>query len=69
MEAVTVSSKFQVVIPEEIRRKIGIKALQKLIVIEKDGIIHLIPQRPIEELRGYIRGIGTEEIRDDEDRI
>ena len=56
MEAVTVSSKFQVVIPEEIRRKIGIKALQKLIVIEKDGVIHLIPQRPIEELRGFIRG-------------
>jgi len=69
MEAVTVSSKFQVVIPEEIRRKIGIKALQKLIVIEKDGVIHLIPQRPIEELRGFIRGIGTEEIRDEEDRI
>ncbi len=69
MEAVTVSSKFQVVIPEEIRRKIGIKALQKLIVIEKDGVIHLIPPRPIEELRGFIRGIGTEEIRDEEDRI
>jgi AbrB family looped-hinge helix DNA binding protein len=69
MEAVAVSSKFQVVIPEEIRRKIGIKALQKLIVIEKDGVIHLIPQRPIEELRGFIRGIGTEEIRDEEDRI
>ena len=69
MEAVTVSSKFQVVIPEEIRRKIGIKALQKLIVIEKDGVIHLIPLRPIEELRGFIRGIGTEEIRDEADRI
>ncbi len=69
MEAVTVSSKFQAVIPEEIRRKIGIKALQKLIVIEKDGVIHLIPPRPIEVLRGFIRGIGTEEIRAEEDRI
>jgi len=69
MEAVTVSSKFQVVIPEEIRLKIGITALQKLIVIEKDGVIHLIPRRPIEELRGFIRGMGTEEIRDEEDRI
>jgi AbrB family looped-hinge helix DNA binding protein len=67
MEAVTVSSKFQVVIPEEIRRKIGIKAKQKLVVIEKDGIIHLIPQRPIEGMRGFIKGISADEIRDEED--
>lgn len=53
MEAVTVSSKFQVVIPEEIRKKVGIKAKQKMVVIEKDGVIHLIPQRPIEEMRGF----------------
>jgi AbrB family looped-hinge helix DNA binding protein len=69
MEAVTVSSEFQVVIPEEIRRKIGIKAKQKLVVIEKDGVIHLIPQRPIEEMRGFIKGISAEEIRDEEDRF
>ena len=69
MEAVTVSSEFQVVIPEEIRRKTGIKAKQKLVVIEKDGVIHLIPQRPIEEMRGFIKGISAEEIRDEEDRF
>ena len=69
MEAVTVSSKFQVVIPEEIRKKIGIKAEQKLVIIEKDGVIHLIPQRPIEEMRGFIKGISAEEIRDEEDRF
>ena len=70
MEAVTVSSRFQVVIPEEIRKKIGIKAKQKLVVIEKDGVIHLIPQRPIEEMRGFIiKGISAEEIRDEEDRF
>jgi len=69
MEAVTVSSEFQVVIPEEIRRKIGIKAKQKMVVIEKDGVIHLIPQRPIEEMRCFIKGISAEEIRDEEDRF
>ena len=69
MEAVTVSSKFQVVIPEEIRKKIGIKAEQKLVVIKKDGIIHLIPRRPIKEMRGFIKGISAEEIRDEEDRF
>ena len=69
MEAVTVSPEFQVVIPEEIRKKTGIKAKQKLVVIEKDGVIHLIPQRPIEKMRGFIKGISAEEIRDEEDRF
>lgn len=69
MEAVTVSSKFQVVIPEEIRKKIGLKAKQKVVVIEKDGVIHLIPQPPIEEMRGFIKRISAEELRDEVDRI
>lgn len=69
MKTVTVSSKFQVVIPEEIRRKVELKAKQKLVVIEKDGVIHLIPQRPIKELRGFLKGLTGEEIRDEEDRI
>ena len=69
MKAVTVSTKFQVVIPEEIRRKIGIKASQKLVVIEKEGVIYLIPQRPIEEMRGFIKGVSAGKIRDEEDRF
>ncbi|RZN35152.1 MAG: AbrB/MazE/SpoVT family DNA-binding domain-containing protein [Methanophagales archaeon ANME-1-THS] len=69
MRTVTVSSKFQVVIPEEIRRKVGVKVNQKLVVIEKDGIIHLIPQRPIKELRGFVKGLTAGEIRDEEDRM
>lgn len=69
MEAVTISSKFQVVIPEEIRKKAGINAKQKLVIIEKDGVIHLIPQRPIEEMRGFVKGVSGEKIRDEEDRF
>lgn len=69
MEAVTISSKFQVVIPEEIRKKAGIKAKQKLVIIEKDGVIHLISQRPIEEMRGFVKGVSGEKIRDEEDRF
>lgn len=69
MRTVTVSPKFQVVIPEEIRRKVGVKVNQKLVVIEKDGIIHLIPQRPIKELRGFVKGLTAEEIRDEGDRM
>jgi AbrB family looped-hinge helix DNA binding protein len=69
MKTVTVSSKSQIVIPEEIRKKTELKAKQKLVVIEKDGVIHLIPQRPIEELRGFVKGTNTERLREDGDRI
>ena len=69
METVTVSSKFQVVIPEEIRKRAEVKVKQKFVVIEKNGVIHLIPQRPIEAMRGFIKEIGTQKIRDEEDRF
>lgn len=68
MRTVTVSSKFQVVIPEEIREKAGIQAKQKVVVLEKGGVIYLIPQRPLAELRGFLKGVRTEELRDEEDR-
>jgi AbrB family looped-hinge helix DNA binding protein len=69
MVTVTVSSKFQVVIPEEIRKKAEIRANQKLVVVEKDGVICLIPQRPVKEMRGFVRGMTGKEIRDEEDRV
>lgn len=69
MATVKISSKFQVVIPEEVRKKAGIKPGQKVVVIEKDGIINIIPQRPIKELRGFLKGLSTENIRDEEDRF
>jgi AbrB family looped-hinge helix DNA binding protein len=49
MKTVTVSSNYEVTIPEEIREKVGIKAKQKLVVLEKDGVIQLIPQRYVLE--------------------
>jgi AbrB family looped-hinge helix DNA binding protein len=68
MRTVTVSSKFQVVIPEEIREKAGIKAKQKVVVLEKGGVIRLIPQRPLGELRGFLKGVRAEELREEEER-
>jgi AbrB family looped-hinge helix DNA binding protein len=69
MGIVKVSSKFQVVIPEEVRKKANIKPGQKVIIIEKDGIINIIPQRPIRELKGFLKGLSTENIRDEGDRF
>jgi AbrB family looped-hinge helix DNA binding protein len=69
VSVVKVSSKYRIVIPQAIRKKTNLKPGQKLIVVEKDGVIHLIPQRPIKELRGFAKGLTTEDLRDETDRF
>ena len=69
MDVVTLSSKYQVVIPQEVREKMDLKPGQKIVVIEKDGIVHLIPQKPIKEMRGFGKGIDTQKLRNEEDRF
>ncbi|MGD9367033.1 MAG: AbrB/MazE/SpoVT family DNA-binding domain-containing protein [Desulfobacteraceae bacterium] len=66
MQTVTVSPKFQVVIPKEVREAMGLRPGQKLKVIEYEGRIELIPDRDISELKGFIKGINTEFIREDD---
>jgi hypothetical protein len=46
-----------------------LKPGQKIVIIEKDGVIHLIPQKPIKEMRGFLKGIDTSQLRDEEDRF
>ncbi len=66
MHRVTVSPKYQVVIPKEIRKALGIHPGQKMQVVEYDGRIELIPERDIKDLRGFLRGINTEFKREDD---
>ncbi len=61
MTTVTVSPKFQVVIPKELREKLKLKPGQKLFIYEQDGILRLGVPRPITELRGMAKGIRWEE--------
>jgi AbrB family looped-hinge helix DNA binding protein len=68
MQTVTVSPKYQVVIPKEIRDTLRLRPGQKMRVIEYDGRIELIPDRDISELRGFLRGIDTR-IEREEDRV
>ena len=69
MNVVTLSPKFQVVIPQNVREKLDLKPGQKIVVIEKDGVLYLVPQKPIKEMRGFAKGIDTGKIRDEEDRF
>ncbi len=59
METVTISPKFQIVIPRRVRKELDIQAGQKMQVIQYDGRIELIPIRPIREMRGFLKGIDT----------
>ena len=60
MPAVTVSPKFQVVIPRTVRESLRLKPGQKMQVIEYNGRIEMIPERDITELHGFLKGINTE---------
>jgi len=68
MNIITISPKYQIVIPKNIRKKLNIKPGQKFQVLEYKGRIELIPQKDISELRGFVKGINTEFIRE-KDRI
>jgi len=69
MTTVTVSSKFQVVIPEDVRSRLKLQPGQKVIVIEKDGVVHMIPLRPVREMRGIAKGITAQNVREELDRF
>ena len=64
MNAVTISPKFQVVIPRAVRESLGLSAGQKVQMIVLDGRIELIPVRSAKKLRGLLRGIDPTVERD-----
>ncbi len=68
MHSVTVSPKYQIVIPKTVREALKIHPGQKMQVIEYAGRIELIPERDIKELRGFLKGINTE-FKREEDRV
>jgi AbrB family looped-hinge helix DNA binding protein len=63
---VTVSPKFQVVIPREIRETLDIRPGQKIQVLSFKGGIEFIPLKSAWEMRGFLRGIDTSVSRDDD---
>lgn len=68
MASVTVSPKYQIVIPKEIRESMGIVSGQKVQITSYQGRIELIPLKPMKEMRGFLKGIDTTVLRD-EDRV
>jgi len=64
MGTVTISSKYQIVIPKEAREKVHLKKGQRIFVIVKGGIISLVPERSLAQLRGFARGMNFRGLRE-----
>jgi AbrB family looped-hinge helix DNA binding protein len=60
METVTISPKYQVVIPKSIREALGLRPGQKVQVIPYGSRVELVPVVPVTQLRGFLRGIDTD---------
>ena len=65
----TISSKYQVVIPKSVREHLHLKPKQKLTVIEKENMLILVPQQPLESLKGIASGADISRYRDKKDRF
>lgn len=59
METVTLSPKFQVVIPQSIREQLGLEPGEKMQVLQYQDRIEFIPRRKLKEMRGFLKGLDT----------
>jgi AbrB family looped-hinge helix DNA binding protein len=68
VDTVTISPKFQVVIPRAIRERLGLQPGQRVRALAYENRIEFIPVRPLKRMRGFLRGIETA-VRRDRDRV
>ncbi|MGH7260966.1 MAG: AbrB/MazE/SpoVT family DNA-binding domain-containing protein [Nitrospiraceae bacterium] len=69
MATTTISPKFQIVIPKEVRDKLHLTPRQRLQVLEKGGVITLVPEVPLKSLRGLLKGMSKSDLREKKDRL
>ncbi|MGH7166610.1 MAG: AbrB/MazE/SpoVT family DNA-binding domain-containing protein [Nitrospiraceae bacterium] len=69
MATTTISQKFQIVIPKDIREKLRLSPRQRLLVLEKGGLITLVPEVPLKSLKGAVKGLTKTDLREKKDRL
>ncbi|CAG0967739.1 hypothetical protein MYXO_01122 [Myxococcaceae bacterium] len=69
MTTATLSTKYQLVIPRSVRERLGLTPGTKLTVIDKGGVVYLVPERPIRSRRGVARGTNPRGLREKKDRL
>jgi AbrB family looped-hinge helix DNA binding protein len=68
MATTKISSKYQVVIPKVVREKLHLKSGQKMTVVVKGEVVYLIPEKPLESFKGFLKGMNTKDIRENKER-
>lgn len=69
MATTTISPKFQIVIPKEVREKLHLAPGQRLQAVEKGGVITLVPEVPLKSLKGALKGMTKTDLREKKDRL
>jgi AbrB family looped-hinge helix DNA binding protein len=69
METVTLSSKYQLVLPRGARERLHLRPGMKITVLDKGGVIFLVPERPLRAFRGIVRGVSAKGLREKRDRL
>ena len=69
MPTIKISSKFQIVIPRDVRQKLQLLSGQRLQVLEKGGVISLVPEVGLKALKGAAKGVTSADIREKKDRV
>jgi AbrB family looped-hinge helix DNA binding protein len=68
METVTLSTKYRLVLPRGTRERLGLRPGMRITVLDKGGIIFLVPERPLRAYRGIARGVSPKGLREKRDR-
>ena len=68
MNSVTVSPKYQVVIPKAVRERVNIQPGEKLQILSFDNRIELVRIRPMRQMRGFLKGLDPTFTREKKDR-
>ena len=69
METVTLSSKYQLVVPRGARERLQLRPGMRITVLDKGGVIFLVPERPVRAFRGIARGVSPKGLREKQDRV
>ena len=69
MATTTISTKFQIVIPKDVREKLHLTPQQRLQIVEKGGVITLVPEVPLKSLKGLLKGMSKTDLREKKDRL
>jgi AbrB family looped-hinge helix DNA binding protein len=69
MDTATLSTKYQLVIPRGVRERLRLRPGTRFTVLDKGGVVYLIPGRPARRYRGIAKGTSSRDLREKRDRV